>query len=114
MFTRFAALPSMATLLRDLRARGVTSKSGATRNGKHRPGKLIDKGYISRLFKSSLYIGIAAYKGNHYPVEHEPIIDRSLWDQVHLLGLSGKRRVVTAHAARHRRLDQHPTRNYQT
>jgi len=100
MFTRFAAIPSMATLLRDLRARGVTSKSWTTRNGKHRLGKLIDKGYIYRLFKSPLYIGIAAYKGNHYPGEHEPIIDRSLWDQVQRLIQTGSPRAKRQYAPR--------------
>jgi len=100
MFTRFAALPSMATLLRDLRARGVTSKSWTTRDGKHRPGKLIDKGYIYRLFKSPLYIGIAAYKGNHYPGEHEPLIDRSLWDQVQRLIQTGSPRAKRHYAPR--------------
>lgn len=100
MFTRFAAVPSMATLLRDLRARGVTSKSWTTREGKQRPGKLIDKGYIYRLFKSPLYIGIAAYKGNHYPGEHEPIIDRSLWDQVQQLIQTGNPRAKRNYAPR--------------
>lgn len=27
-------------------------------------------------------IGIAAYKGKHYPGEHQPIIEQALWDQV--------------------------------
>ncbi len=44
MFTRFAAMPSMATLVRDLRARGVTSKSWTTGKGIERQGKLITKG----------------------------------------------------------------------
>jgi DNA invertase Pin-like site-specific DNA recombinase len=100
MFPRFAALPSMAKLLRDLRARGVTSKSWTTRNGKHRTGKLIDKGYIYRLFESPLYIGIAAYKGNHYPGEHEPLIDRSLWDQVQRLIQTGSPRAKRHYAPR--------------
>ena len=46
VFTRFAAMPSMAALVRDLRARGVTSKSWTTLKGIERKGKLITKGYV--------------------------------------------------------------------
>ena len=89
MFTRFAALPSMATLVRDLRERGVTSKSWTTAKGVERKGKLIDKGYVYKIFKNAVYIGIAAYKGQHYPGQHAPIIDQSLWDTVQALLQAG-------------------------
>ena len=29
-----------------------------------------------------MFIGVAAYKGKHFPGEHEPILDRALWEQV--------------------------------
>jgi len=82
MFSRFATVPSMATLVRDLRARGVTSKCWTTAKGTERKGKLIDKGYVYKIFKNAVYIGIAAYKGQHYPGEHQGIISQELWDQV--------------------------------
>jgi DNA invertase Pin-like site-specific DNA recombinase len=82
MFQRFAATPSMATLVRDLRARGVTSKSWTTSKGIERSGKLITKGYVYKVFKNSVYIGMAAYKGKQFPGEHEPIIEQELWDTV--------------------------------
>ena len=82
MFQRFAATPSMATLVRDLRARGVTSKSWTTSKGIERSGKLITKGYVYKVFKNPVYIGMAAYKGKQYPGEHEPIIEQELWDTV--------------------------------
>ncbi len=89
MFTRFAAVPSMAMLVRDLRAREVTSKSWTTVKGVERKGKLIDKGYVYKIFNNPVYIGVAAYKGHHYPGEHAAIIDRSLWDTVQALLRSG-------------------------
>ena len=82
MFQRFAATPSMATLVRDLRARGVTSKSWTTSKGIERSGKLITKGYVYKVFKNPVYIGMAAYKGKQFPGEHEPIIEQELWDTV--------------------------------
>jgi site-specific DNA recombinase len=82
MFRRFAVTPSMATLVRDLRARGVTSKSWTTSKGIERSGKLITKGYVYKVFKNPVYIGMAAYKGKQFPGEHEPIIEQELWDTV--------------------------------
>jgi len=29
-----------------------------------------------------VFIGVAAYKAKHFPGEHEPILDRALWEQV--------------------------------
>ena len=100
MFTRFAALPSMATLVRDLRERGVTSKSWTTAKGVERKGKLIDKGYVYKIFKNAVYIGIAAYKGQHYPGQHAPIIDQSLWDTVQALLQAGTPHVKGSSAPR--------------
>ena len=82
MFQRFAVTPSMATLVRDLRARGVTSKSWTTSKGIERSGKLITKGHVYKIFKNTVYIGMAAYKGKQFPGEHEAIIEQDLWDTV--------------------------------
>jgi len=82
IFESFIAIGSMTTLARQLRAEGVTTKSWKTLKEKDRPGRLIDKGYLYKLLKNPVVIGIAAYKGKHYPGEHEPIIDKVLWDQV--------------------------------
>ncbi|HMV58057.1 MAG TPA: recombinase family protein [Nitrospira sp.] len=82
IFERFVALGSMTVLANELRAEGVTTKSWTTIKEKHRAGKLIDKGYLYKLFKNPVVIGIAAYKGKHFPGEHQPILDKELWDQV--------------------------------
>ena len=82
MFTRFAVTPSMATLVDDLRTRGVTSKSWTTAKGIERKGKLMDKGHVYRIFNSPVYLGMAAFKGQCFPGEHAAIISQELWDQV--------------------------------
>jgi site-specific DNA recombinase len=81
IFERFVALGSVTVLARELRAAGVTTKSWTTIKDKHRPGKLIDKGYLYKLFRNPVVIGIAAYKGQHFPGEHEAILNKALWDQ---------------------------------
>jgi len=93
MFTRFAAMPSMATLVRDMRARGVTSKSWITGKGIERQGKLITKGYVYKVFKNPVYIGMTAYKGQQYPGEHSAIIDQEVWDTVQELLKAGDKHV---------------------
>ena len=80
MFSRFAATPSMSTIVKDLRKRGITSKSWTTSKGVERQGKLITKGAVYKIFSNPVYIGIAAYKGQHFPGEHEGIITQELWD----------------------------------
>jgi len=82
IFERFIALGSITLLSRELRAEGVTTKSWTTIKDKMRAGKLIDKGYLYKLFKNPVVIGIAAYKGKHFPGEHAAILDRAIWDQV--------------------------------
>ena len=70
------------TIVKDLRKRGITSKSWTTSKGVERQGKLITKGAVYKIFSNPVYIGIAAYKGQHFPGEHEGIITQELWDTV--------------------------------
>jgi hypothetical protein len=58
----------------------VTTKSWTTLKDKSRAGKLIDKGYLYKLFQNPVFIGIAAYKGQHFAGEHEAILDRAVWE----------------------------------
>ena len=90
IFSRFAAAPSMATLIRDLRSRGVTSKAWTTVKGKTRVGKLLDKGYVYKLLNNPVYRGLAAHKGQHYPGEHPALVDQETWDQVQAHLKSGR------------------------
>lgn len=71
-FERFVALGSATRLTRELVARGVQNKRG----------RMIDKGFLYKLFRNRVYIGEAVHKGTSYPGEHEAIIDLKLWDQV--------------------------------
>ena len=83
IFRRFALVGSMAALVKDLRVKGVTSKSWVTAKGVERKGKLVDKGFIYKILNNPVCLGIAAYKGQHFPGQHPAIIDQALWDQAH-------------------------------
>ncbi len=73
IFERFTRIGSATTLVRSLRAEGITGKRG----------KLVDKGYLYKLLNNRVYVGEAVHKGTAYPGEHQAIIDRALWDRVH-------------------------------
>jgi site-specific DNA recombinase len=73
IFERFTRIGSATTLVRSLRAEGITGKRG----------KLVDKGYLYKLLNNRVYVGEAVHKGTAYAGEHQAIIDRALWDRVH-------------------------------
>ena len=75
----------MTKLAQELRRAGHTTKSWTTQDGKHRPGKPIDKGAIYKILNNRTYLGEAVHKGTSYPGEHEAIIDRGTWDKVHAI-----------------------------
>jgi site-specific DNA recombinase len=89
IFKRFLVLKSATLLARELVAKRATN----------RYGHLLDKGVLYKLLKNRVYIGEAVHKGTSYPGEHEPIIDRKLWDQVHaMIKASPRKRAASARA----------------
>ena len=85
IFKRFLRVGSATKLAQELRRAGHTTKSWTTQDGKHRPGKPIDKGAIYKILNNRIYLGEAVHKGTSYPGEHEAIIDRGTWDKVHAI-----------------------------
>jgi DNA invertase Pin-like site-specific DNA recombinase len=75
IFQRFTKIGSATELVRALRTEGTCGKQG----------KLVDKGYVYKLLNNRVYVGEAVHKGTAYPGEHQPIIDRALWDRVHAI-----------------------------
>ncbi len=75
IFARFARGTPPQLLIEQLAMESALNKNG-------RP---IDKGYLYRVLNNRVYLGDAVHKGTAHPGEHAPIIDRSLWDQVHAL-----------------------------
>jgi site-specific DNA recombinase len=89
IFERFARVGSATTLVRPLRAEGITGKRG----------KLVDKGYLYKVLKNRVYVSEAVHKGTAYPGEHQAIIERSLWDRVHtVLRESPRKRAANTRA----------------
>src|SRR4051794_15124778 len=75
VFETFVRIGSVTKMLPQLHADGLRTKKG-------RPA---DKGYLYKIINNRVYVGEAVHKGASYPGEHEPIIERKLWDRVHSL-----------------------------
>jgi site-specific DNA recombinase len=73
IFKRFVQLQSVTAVAKELIAK----------NQRNKYGQLLDKGVLYRILNNRVYIGEAVHKGASYPGEHQPIIDRKLWEQVH-------------------------------
>jgi len=99
IFRRFLDLGSALLLIRELNAQGHRTKSWTTRAGTFREGRPLDKGTLYKILRNRTYLGEAVHKGTSYPGEHEPIIDRAIWDRVHeVLAANAKRRGNEARA----------------
>jgi DNA invertase Pin-like site-specific DNA recombinase len=89
IFERFVTIGSATVLAKTLAAEGVCTKRG----------KLVDKGFLYKLLNNRVYIGEAVHKGESYPGEHKPIIERALWDKVHaILQTSPRKRASNTRA----------------
>ena len=85
IFERFADTGSATTLAKELKMEGVMTKSWTTQDGRFRPGRPVDKGFIYKLLHNRVYLGEIHHKTEWYPGKHEPIIDSALWDRVHTI-----------------------------
>lgn len=67
----------------------------ASEGSLNKQGKPIDKGYLYRILNNHVYIGEAMHKGTAHPGEHQAIVERNLWDQVHdLISASPRQRAT--------------------
>jgi site-specific DNA recombinase len=92
IFRRFLDLGSALLLIRELNAQGHRTKSWTTQSGTFREGRPFDKGTLYKILRNRTYVGEAVHKGQSYPGEHAPIVDRATWDRVHEVLASNARR----------------------
>ena len=99
IFTRFVELGSSTKLVKELKLDGVTSKAWTTQDGKVRDGKPIDKSLAYKLLGNRTYLGELRHKEQWYQAEHLPIVDQTVWDNVHaILATNGRSRANATRA----------------
>jgi DNA invertase Pin-like site-specific DNA recombinase len=82
IFRRYASLGSVRLLQQDLNATGTRSKSWISTAGRRWGGKPLARGALYVMLRNRIYRGEVVHKDQHYPGEHEPIIDEGLWEEV--------------------------------
>jgi DNA invertase Pin-like site-specific DNA recombinase len=89
IFNRYLVLKSFKTLIAELDAKGIVSKVRPV-NGKTIGGVPFTYGPLAYLLHNRTYIGETGHDGRWFKGEHEPILDRALFDKVQLI-LNGNR-----------------------
>jgi DNA invertase Pin-like site-specific DNA recombinase len=82
IFRRYLELGSMGALIEDLDRRAIRTKAVARLNGRVRGGIRFGVGPLAHLLKNRFYIGEVVYRGEAHIGEHEPIVDRDLFEAV--------------------------------
>lgn len=82
IFRRYLELESAGLLLQELRDRGIKTKRREQAAGKLMGGVWFGKGALIYLLKNVAYIGQIAHRGEIHLAEHEPIVERDLFEAV--------------------------------
>lgn len=82
IFDRYIAVGSLPALQRELRERGIRTRERILANGKTIGGVALTNGPLSHLLRNRMYLGELNHKGISYASDHEPIIDRVVFDAV--------------------------------
>ncbi len=82
IFARYLELGSMGALMEDLDRRGIRTKARRRSVGGVIGGIRFGVGPLAYLLKNRFYIGEVVYRGEVHRGEHEPILDRTLFEVV--------------------------------
>src|SRR5271170_1106715 len=94
IFQRYCELGSVRLLKQELDRNGVRSKLRIARNGGKTGGQSFSRGALYTLLGNPIYVGEVRHKGTRHPGQHQPIVERAVWDKTDEL--------LHAHAARAR------------
>jgi len=81
IFQRYCELGSVRRLKEDLDRDGLRSKLRIASNGSRSGERSFARGALYTLIRNPIYVGEIRHKGTRYPGQHQPIVERSVWDQ---------------------------------
>jgi len=84
IFTRYLALKSFGKLVEELNRKGIRTKTRIVK-GKASGRVSFTYGPLAYLLKNRTYLGETGHAGSWFAGEHEPIVDRDLFDKVQQL-----------------------------
>jgi site-specific DNA recombinase len=82
IFQRYAELGSAIQLVENLRHQGVKTRVRNLTNGKTTGGVPFTVGPLLYMLKNRVYVGEVDYRGKIYPGDHQPILDREVFEAV--------------------------------
>jgi site-specific DNA recombinase len=82
IFQRYLEVGSIGALIEQLDREGVRTRRQVLSSGKTRGGIRFGVGPLAHLLRNRFYIGEVVYRGAVQRGEHEPIVDRSLFEAV--------------------------------
>jgi hypothetical protein len=82
IFRRYVELQSVRALKEELYAAGIRSKRRLLADGTPFGSRKLSRGALYLMLQNRVYRGEIPHKGNAYPGEHPPIVDKVLWDKV--------------------------------
>ena len=82
IFQRYLRLGSVRLLKRELDRDGIRSKRRISAGGQQSGGRAFARGALYNLLSNPIYIGEIRHKGTSYPGQHQPIVERDVWERV--------------------------------
>src|SRR4051795_2463719 len=82
IFARYLELGSIRALTGDLKRRGLRAKERRLSNGDIRGGGPLGTGSLTHLLRNRFYVGEVVYRGEVFSADHEPIVERPLFEAV--------------------------------
>jgi hypothetical protein len=82
LFDLYVRLGTVQALKEEADRLGLRTKARKPNNGSRDGGVPFRVGHLHKLLTSCLYIGEIGHKGKRYPGEHQPIVDRTIWEAV--------------------------------
>lgn len=82
IFELYLSAGSTPALLNELRTRGIVTARRVSRAGRISGGIPFGTGTIDYLLHNRVYIGEVEHKGQVYPGEHQPLLDRAVFEAV--------------------------------
>jgi site-specific DNA recombinase len=84
IYTRYLELGCVRKLQLELDGARVLSKRRISASGRRTGGVPYSRGALYSILQNRLYVGEIAHRGGVHPGQHEPLVDRTLWDEVQL------------------------------
>jgi hypothetical protein len=90
LFARYLALRSGVALMKELESADYRSKSSISKSGRVRRGKPFSCGALYYLLQNPIYVGEIVHEGKRHVGDHEPLIEREVFDEVQRLLASNR------------------------